>query len=260
LLREEAQESVIDGFELLRTAVGAELSGFLSRGDPATDSAQRPIVLLHGFAGWSRGLLPLERFLRKTLSREVVRLGLGPGLECLDAAAGRAAAAIARVAAARPAQRVDVVAHSMGGLVATRILKSLELGSRLGTVVTLGSPHRGAPLAHAGARLLGRLGPSLAQMAPGCRFLAELERAPVPAGSALYSLAGLADLVVPAPCARLPRRARHHNRTLEDAGHWDLVFRADAQRAIARLLGRRPAPQPETERREHGRARLRVVQ
>ena len=219
---------------------------------------QRPIVLLHGFAGWSRGLLPLEDFLRRTLSREVIRLGLGAGLEPLDVAAGRAAAAIERIACVHSAERVDVVGHSMGGLVATHILKALDRGSRLGTVVTLGAPHRGTPLALAGARLFGRLGPSLAQMVPGCRFLAELERAPVPEGSALYSVAGLADLVVPAPCARLPRRARHHNRSLEAAGHWDLVFHADAQRLIARLL--RGGLAPDTSRRQQARALLRVVQ
>jgi pimeloyl-ACP methyl ester carboxylesterase len=249
---------------MLRAALGAELAGFLERTVRAPWSGRRPIVLLHGFAGWSRTLLPLEHFLRRTLSREVIRLSLGPGLESLDVAAARACAAIERIAAAHPGQRIDVVGHSMGGVVASRLLKIVDRGARIASVVTLGAPHRGTPLALAGLRMLGRFGPSLAQMVPGCRFLSELERAPVPEGSALYSLAGLADLVVPAPCARLPRRARHYNRVLQGADHWDLVFEADAQRAIARLLrGRATASRearPEPTRRQHARARLRVVQ
>ena len=152
----------------------------------------------------------------------------------------------------------------MGGIVASRLLKIVDRGARIGSVITLDSPHRGTPLALAGLRMLGRFCPSLAQMTPGCRFLAELERAPVPEGCALYSMAGLADLVVPAPCARLPRRARHYNRVLQKADHWDLVFDAEAQHAIASLLrGRlttsRGARSNET-RRQHARARLRVVQ
>lgn len=256
------KESVIDGFGMLRTALGAELAGFLGRSVRAPSPGRRPIVLLHGFAGWSRTLLPLEHFLKRTLSREVVRLNLGLGLESLDVAAARAGAAIERIAAAHPGQRIDVVGHSMGGVVASRLLKIVDRGARIGSVITLGAPHRGTPLALAALRLLGRFGPSLAQMVPGCRFLAELERAPVPEDCALYSMAGLADLVVPAPCARLPRRARHYNRVLQKADHWDLVFDSDAQRAIARLLHGRTTPSrgANETRRRNARARLRVVQ
>jgi len=221
---------------MLRVAFGAELSGLFEKRTPG--EGRRPIVLLHGFAAWSRVLLPLEHFLTRELSRQVIRLRLGAGLESLDSAARRAAAFMSRIASVHPGERIDVVAHSMGGLVASCLLKTIDRGERLGTVITLGTPHRGTPFALAGARLLGRLGPSLAQMAPGSRFLEELERRPVPNGSALYSLAGLADLVVPAPCARLPHRARHHNRSLPAADHWDLVYGAAAQRDVAKLLSR----------------------
>jgi triacylglycerol esterase/lipase EstA (alpha/beta hydrolase family) len=147
----------------------------------------------------------------------------------------------------------------MGGLVASYLLKVIDRGQRVGTVITLGTPHRGTPFALAGARLLGRLGPSLAQMAPGSRFLEALERKAVPEGSALFSLAGLADLVVPAPCARLPQRARHHNRCLAAADHWDLVYGAAAQESVVRLLRERRRA-PRQRRIEDARARLRVVQ
>lgn len=243
---------------MLRAAFAAELSRLFSE-RAVRGNGRRPIVLLHGFAGWSRGLLPLEDFLARELSREVVRLRLGTGLESLESAAGRAAGFLARVAAAHPGQRIDVVAHSMGGLVASYLLKTIDRGAHLGAVITLGTPHRGTPFALAGARLLGRLGPSLAQMAPGSRFLEALEREPVPEGSALYSLAGLADLLVPAPCARLPKRPRHHNRLLSAADHWDLVYGAAAQRGVAQLLRRRREAPLRRRTRDAG-ARLRAVQ
>lgn len=197
-----------------------------------------PIVLLHGFAGWSRGLLPLEHHLRRALDREVVRLPLGPGLDGIDAVAARAALAIERIGAQQRG-KIEVVGHSMGGLVATYVLKHLDRGARIGRVIALGSPFRGAPLARAGLAVLGWLGPSLAQMIPGCRFLADLERAASPDGVGLVSVAGLSDLIVPAPCARLPRRARHHNRTLPEIDHWGLLNHASAHAAVEREL-RRP--------------------
>ena len=198
-----------------------------------------PIVLLHGFGGWARGMIPLERHLVGALGREVVRLSLGAGLDGIDAVAQRTAHAIERIGAAHGG-KIDLVGHSMGGLVATYILKHLDRGARIGRVIALGSPFRGAPLARAGLRVLGWLGPSLAQMTPGSLFLVDLERAATPEGVALVSIAGLGDLIVPAPCARLPRRRRHQNRTLPEVDHWGLLTAQSAHANVERLLRRVP--------------------
>jgi pimeloyl-ACP methyl ester carboxylesterase len=199
-----------------------------------------PIVLLHGLAGWSRGLLPLERALRRAFCCEVIRLRLGLGFDCIAGAAGRAARTIQRIADEHEVTELDVVGHSLGGLIAAHVLKR-DLRDRVRTALALGSPFRGTPFARAGLRVFGRLGPSLSQMVPGCRFLAELEREPAPEGATLVSVAGLDDLVVPAPCARLPRRRGHRNVVVPDVDHWGLIADPRALRAIERLL-RRPAP------------------
>lgn len=261
----------MNGITLLRATFGAQLADFLEGAPPAMSPGPAgPIVLLHGFAGWSGGLLPLERHLRAATGRDVLRLQLGAGLDGIEGLARRAAERIARVAEAARGRPIDVVGHSMGGLVATYVAKHLDPGARIRRVVTLGTPHRGTALALSGARYLGYLGriaSSLAQMVPGCAFLADLDRAALPATASLVSVAGLGDLVVPAPCARLPRRARHHNRSLADADHWDLVYGAPAQALVVRLVRGTPLAPPLTARRaapagriRDGRDRLRLVE
>jgi triacylglycerol lipase len=259
----------MDGIGPVRATHAGELAGVLAdepapRGD---GDPKGPIVLIHGFGGWSRGLLPLERHLRASTGRDVVRLQLGAGLDGIDHLAQRAAAKIDRVAGEARRGQVDVVGHSMGGLVAAFVAKHLDARERIRRVVTLGTPHRGTALALSGMRYLGRIAGALEHMVPGCAFLAALDRAPLPDGAALVSVAGLGDLVVPAPCTRLPRRARHHNRSLSAADHWGLIYASEAQALVARLLRGTPLAPPRQKRAparagriEDGRDRLQVVE
>lgn len=136
----------------------------------------------------------------------------------------RLAALLGRLATSAPGTPVDVVAHSMGGLVVRAAL------ARPGTpppatVVTLATPHRGAPLAAYGSQLadLGRLGLSSPQwegvtallrregidpgslsvddLAPASPALTALPAAPVGVGH-VATIGARTDVVVPHPSAR----------------------------------------------------------
>jgi triacylglycerol lipase len=50
-----------------------------------------------------------------------------------------------------PCERVNVIAHSMGGLDARYAISRLGLGDRVASLVTIGTPHLGTPLADLGA-------------------------------------------------------------------------------------------------------------
>jgi triacylglycerol lipase len=56
------------------------------------------------------------------------------------------------------ARRVNVVAHSMGGLDARWAIARLGMRRKVAALVTIGTPHRGTPLADAGASLAARAG------------------------------------------------------------------------------------------------------
>lgn len=68
------------------------------------------------------------------------------------------------------APRVNVVAHSMGGLDARYALARLGLSQRVASLTTVGTPHRGTPLADLGAGLPVRLGVTRALAAVGVRL------------------------------------------------------------------------------------------
>jgi pimeloyl-ACP methyl ester carboxylesterase len=108
------------------------------------------IVLLPGWAGFRSSLLPLQYGLRLRLGDEVLRADIGSGLCCIRRSAERAASEIERAVRRSAEPRVDVVGHSLGGLVATPV-KKLDRGRRIRSVIvgdaTAGLPSRGSPRA-----------------------------------------------------------------------------------------------------------------
>jgi len=192
----------------------------------------RPVVLLHGFASTPHMLALVARHVRVHLKRPLLRPNLGLGFGDLARAAERVHAAIA----ASSAREVDVVGHSLGGVVATYLLKRLDRGRRVRRVVTLGAPHMGAPLAWLGMAATLGLSTAMSQLRPGSAFLAELSAAPVPAGSELFALAGEADAVVPERFAGLDSAPRQHSIVLAGLDHLRLIFHPAALDQVGELL------------------------
>ena len=115
-----------------------------------------PLVLAHGILGFDefkvgpfkgqyfRGVAPrLER-----LGTKIYAFQVHP-----TATVASRAADLARALGALDAPRVNIVAHSMGGLDARYVASRLSLGPRVASIVTVGTPHRGTPLADLGAGL-----------------------------------------------------------------------------------------------------------
>ncbi len=130
-------------------------------------------------------------------------------------------------------ERLDIVAHSMGGLVLRALLaRHPDLGRRLRRIVTLGTPHFGTA---ASAGVWGASGIEVRQMAPGAPFLATLPdfRATAP-GADVVTLAARRDLVVfPHPTAHLPGADPIN---LAGVSHLGLLTNRDAIRASADRL------------------------
>lgn len=138
------------------------------------------------------------------------------------AAAGRLLAEqVARLRRAHPDAAVDIIGHSMGGLVARAAITGGVAG--VAVVITLGTPHQGADLAtaamaldsttsgHAVSEGVGRagLGPvepnaaSILQMAETSDFLARLPEDGWAPGTRVVSVAGRWDMFVPNTHSRL---------------------------------------------------------
>ncbi|MEU6165541.1 esterase/lipase family protein [Streptomyces tanashiensis] len=171
----------------------------LSPASPPTSVApgSRPVVLLHGFVD-NRSVFVL---LRRSLTRHgrdcVESINYSP-LTCdLRAAAELLGRRVDEIRARTGHAEVDIVGHSLGGLIARYYVQRLGGDTRVRTLVTLGTPHAGttvAPLADAHP-LVRQMRPGsevlreLAGPAPGCRtrfvsFWSDMDQVMVPAETA----------------------------------------------------------------------------
>lgn len=109
------------------------------------DDGLRPVVFVHGLGGHRGNFLPLQLWLRLSGRRRLYCVGLPSG-ERIEALGERLRDYVGEVLAVNglePSARVDVVAHSMGGIVARCALEDPATARRVSSLVTLGTPHGG---------------------------------------------------------------------------------------------------------------------
>ncbi|MFC8806073.1 esterase/lipase family protein [Streptomyces anthocyanicus] len=133
--------------------------------------ASPPVVLLHGFIDNRSVFLLLRRSLAQHGRHAIESLNYSP-LTCdIRTAAELLGRHIEEICERTGSERVDVVGHSLGGLIARYYVQRLGGDLRVRTLVTLGTPHTGTkvvPLANAH--------PIVRQMRPGSAVIEELTR------------------------------------------------------------------------------------
>ena len=131
-------------------AVEAPLEGVTAVPGPVERGPPLPVVLVHGLFGFDRIGVPGARFdYFRGIARHLESLGCHAHAVRLPAAASVPERARELVTAieALPHDRIDLIAHSLGGLDARYALTHLGLARRVRSLVTVGTPHRGTPLA-----------------------------------------------------------------------------------------------------------------
>ncbi|MYY80220.1 alpha/beta fold hydrolase [Streptomyces sp. SID335] len=140
-------------------------------GAPRLPSDDRPpVLLLHGFIDNRSVFVLLRRALSQQGGRRVESLNYSP-LTCdVRGAAELLGRHIEELCERTGHARVDVVGHSLGGLIARYYAQRQGGDARIRTLVTLGTPHAGTrvvPLANAH--------PIVRQMRPGSDVIEELK-------------------------------------------------------------------------------------
>jgi pimeloyl-ACP methyl ester carboxylesterase len=200
---------------------------------------RRPILLLHGFGSTPRSMAPLGLRLRRLLGRKIALVQLGGRRSDLRENARRVDEILDQLSGTPGFEYADLVGHSMGGLISTHVLKCIDRGRRVRSVITLGAPHCGAPLAALGARIVAGTSRALEQMSPGSDFLEELKWMPVPSGCQLLSISGSSDQLVPPRCAQLTPLSGQRSLALAGVGHQRLAFASAVLHILYDTLGRR---------------------
>lgn len=136
---------------------------------PVLPSKRRPVILLHGFIDNRSVFVLLRRLLAPHGRAQLSTLNYSP-LTCdIRSAAELLGRHVERVCARTGAREVDLVGHSLGGLIARYYVQRCGGDLRVRTLVTLGTPHSGTAFAPR-----ADLHPIVRQMRPGSAVLTEL--------------------------------------------------------------------------------------
>ncbi len=188
-----------------------------------------PVLLLHGYLGTRGAMYLLERRLLRD-GFEVFSFPLGVvNTGDVRRSAAKVRDRVQAILSTPGVDTLDVVAHSMGGLIALYYIQ--ELGGRevVRRMVSLGTPYKGTWTAFLGLASLGLLAPSSLQLIPGSRFIQRLVDKPLPPEVRFFSVRGTEDRICPFPTTHLPGAqelivATSHSGLVTEAVSYKAVF------------------------------------
>jgi pimeloyl-ACP methyl ester carboxylesterase len=191
-----------------------------------------PVLLIHGFLGTRGSMYLLERRLVDDRF-VVVSFNIGTlNVRDIRRSAFLIHRKIERILAQTPSQRIDIIGHSMGGLIGLYYVKKLGGHARVRKLILMGTPVHGTWSALAGVATLGLWSTSSWQLLPRSRFLDELAQGPIPPNVEVHTIAAARDWVVPLPTTRL----RGANNMTVPLGHSSLVVSEEVYRRIVNAL------------------------
>jgi triacylglycerol esterase/lipase EstA (alpha/beta hydrolase family) len=173
---------------------------------------QRTIVMVHGLGANHATLLPLAAYLRlRHRDTAVLFFNYASG----DGIAAAALALKRYLRAHVRGGRVDLVCHSLGGVVSRFYLQELGGARRVDRCITLATPHRGTYNAYWLPSRIGR------ELRPDSRLLATLE-----AGRSKAARVHFTSIVAGSDTIVVPRVFADHERVryFADLGHAGLLF------------------------------------
>lgn len=127
---------------------------------------------------------------------------------------------------------IDLVGHSMGGLIALTYIKLYKGHHHVRKLITLGTPVNGTWNALFGMLLTGFSSKAAVELLPTSDFLKEIQSHPMPANIAYHAIHGKKDLVCRLS-STLSNEAKNH---LLDTSHSGLLVHQESFDAVKSIL------------------------
>lgn len=203
-----------------------------------------PVLLLYGFFSSRRAVTVLERQI-SARGHPVLTFNLGGLLNTFFTRDIIETAHFIDYKLRRQFERhgfdkVNIVSHSKGGLVALWWLLKLGGARHCNKVITMGTPFRGTWLTYlALVTPLGFLWKDVWQMRPGSMFLKALHEAPIPEDLEIFCLHSRRDGVAYGENGIFSPEdpgARVHPINMDHIGHFEFLYKRDVGDTIARIL------------------------
>lgn len=196
------------------------------------EAAGTPILLLHGLVDNRSIFTLLRRALRRRGFGRIWTMNYHVWTHDVRAAAQRLEATVEAICEQSGYERIHVVGHSMGGIIARYYVQRMGGDARVHTLVTLGSPHGGTRAAHLLPRGICR------QLTPGSDIVGEL-RQPAPTCRTRFVSfwSDLDALISPKRAARVDHPdLTARNVFVRGVGHMSLPIDRRVTREIAATL------------------------
>jgi triacylglycerol lipase len=196
------------------------------------EAAGTPILLVHGMVDNRAIFTVLKRRLRRRGFGRVVTINYSPVTNDIRQAARDLAVEVEALVAQTGYERIHLIGHSLGGLIARYYVQRLGGDERIHTLVTLGSPHAGTLMAHLIPVQLCR------QLRPGSDLYAELAEPAERCRTRFVAYwSDLDQLILPHVNARLEHPdLSTRNVRVHGVGHMSLPLDAQVVHEISALL------------------------
>jgi hypothetical protein len=196
------------------------------------EASGTPILLVHGMVDNRSIFTVLRRGLRRRGFRRVLAINYSPLTSDVRLAATNLATRVEQICAETGFERIHLIGHSMGGLVARYYVQRLDGDARVHTLVTLGTPHGGTKAARLIPHRLAR------QLRPDSELVAELcEPAPDCATRFLAVWSDLDQMMVPKRAARIDHPDLDaRNVLVRGVGHMSLPIHRRTVHEIGLML------------------------
>lgn len=106
-----------------------------------------PILFVHGWSSGSHAFMLIAGYLKRKGFKNLYRMTYRPILADSARLAQKVADRINEVLKETRAERINIIAHSMGGVLIRYAIKNLDLEDRVNMLISIGGPHRGTRVA-----------------------------------------------------------------------------------------------------------------
>lgn len=193
---------------------------------PQRPDGHPPLVFVHGLGGSRGDFLLMAAYFWLKGRRRAYRIYFQKG-QSIDQMANALARFIRQVKKVTKEKKVDLVAHSLGGVIARIAVMDRRLGDSVKTLVTLGAPHQGTYA----ARFFNTI--NLRDLRPESALISRLRRKKWPRNVRGISFWSRNDLMVlPSESAMVPGMSAvemtpfTHYNYLIDPQCWHAVFQS----------------------------------
>lgn len=197
------------------------------------DAANTPIIMLHGYFHNRSAFLIFRRSLKRAGFRNVTTVNynvIGHDVMEMARMVGHHVDATLEESGAA---KVHLIGHSLGGLVARAYIQLGGGEDKVGTCITLGSPHSGTYAAWAGR------GKAARDLRPGSALIRKLNRSSTLQVRFVSYYSNLDAMIIPASSAKIVTPGLNvRNVLMKDVGHMSFLISQQLIRSIVDALWR----------------------